>query len=192
MLRVQVVSGTFSDEVASRLRERDLSGLLAVTVVDDPGVAALVIAAEQDCADERAVDILLGAGQPLDAQIDRLWADRLAPFAQHLAGITPMTIGPASLRSHDPGLLTAATRLLDRIRAGLTQRGLDDARWAYDHIGSTAVPGLRAKRLIDLQTGGLPAGRRFPARLTRGVPRRGEAPRPGPRCGLPQAAVPPG
>nr|MDQ2874448.1 hypothetical protein [Actinomycetota bacterium] len=80
MLRVQVVSGTFSDELASRLRERDLSGLLAVTVVDDPGVAALVIAAEQDCADERAVDILLGAGQPLDAQIDRLWADRLAPF----------------------------------------------------------------------------------------------------------------
>jgi GrpB-like predicted nucleotidyltransferase (UPF0157 family) len=153
MLRMQVMSGTFSSELASKLRERDSLGLLAITVTDRPGVAALVVAAEQDCADERAVDVVLGADRPLAEQAERLWADRLAPFARHMAGITPMTMGPASLRPHDPELPAAATRLLDRVRAGLAQSGLDDGRWTYDHIGSTAVPGLRAKRIIDLQIG---------------------------------------
>jgi GrpB-like predicted nucleotidyltransferase (UPF0157 family) len=156
MLQVQVVSGVFSDELASRLRERDTAGLMAVTVVDNPGLAALVIAAEQDCADRRAVDFSLTRDQPLDAQIERLWAERLAPFARYLAGITPVSLGPAILHAHDPGLLAEAARLLDRISAGLAQRGLDDGRWTYDHIGSTAVPGLRAKRILDLQIGADP------------------------------------
>jgi dephospho-CoA kinase len=36
--------------------------------------------------------------------------------------------------------------------------GLDDGTWIYDHIGSTSVPGLAAKRFVDLQLGvtGLP------------------------------------
>jgi GrpB-like predicted nucleotidyltransferase (UPF0157 family) len=159
MMRVEVISGAFSAELAGRLREHDSAGLLAVTVADRPGVAALVVAADQDCADRRGVDAVLAAGQPLGPQVDRLWADRLAPFAQHLAGITPMRLGPASLRPHDPGLPAAATRLLDRLRAALARRGLDDGRWTYDHIGSTAVPGLRAKRIIDVQigVGSLPA-----------------------------------
>ncbi|WP_433267341.1 GrpB family protein [Actinosynnema sp. CS-041913] len=45
----------------------------------------------------------------------------------------------------------AARRLLSRIRAGLLDRGLADGRWTFDHIGSTAVPGLRAKPFVDVQ-----------------------------------------
>jgi GrpB-like predicted nucleotidyltransferase (UPF0157 family) len=156
ILRVQVLSGAFSDEVASGLSGHDHAGLLEVTVADGSGVAALVIAAGPACADERLADVILGAGQPLDGQIERLWTGRLAPFARHMAGLTSMDFGPASLQPHDPAWAIAATRLLGRIRAGLTQRGLDDGRWTYDHIGSTAVPGLRAKRIIDLQVGAIP------------------------------------
>ena len=61
--------------------------------------------------------------------------------------------GPPVLCPHDPRLPDAAQRRLGRIRDGLTSRGLDDGRWTYDHIGSTAVPALRAKPFIDLQLG---------------------------------------
>ena len=64
--------------------------------------------------------------------------------------------GPPVLCPHDPRLPDAAQRRLGRIRDGLTSRGLDDGRWTYDHIGSTAVPGLRAKPFIDLQLGVVP------------------------------------
>jgi len=57
------------------------------------------------------------------------------------------------LHEHNPGWVTAAQRMLDRLRDGLIQSGLDDGSWSYDHIGSTSVPGLRAKPFIDLQIG---------------------------------------
>jgi hypothetical protein len=44
VLGVQVISGAGSGQVASRLREHDRPGLLAVTVADRPGLVALVIA----------------------------------------------------------------------------------------------------------------------------------------------------
>lgn len=196
-MRVQVLSGAFSDELVNRLREHDPAGLVAVAVVDRAGLAAMVIATGHDRTGERAADVVLDDGQPLAGQIDRLWAERIAPFARHMAGLTPMKVAPASLHPHDLELLAAAQRLLDRLRDALTDRGLDDGRWTYDHIGSTAVPGLLAKRFIDLQIGAaaLPeedsaadevlAAAGFlatglAARLTRGVPRRGDLPRPGP------------
>ncbi|ONI85202.1 hypothetical protein ALI22I_31930 [Saccharothrix sp. ALI-22-I] len=52
------------------------------------------------------------------------------------------------MEEHDPRLPVAARRLLDRLRVYLHEQS-----WTYDHIGSTAVPGLRAKRFIDLQLG---------------------------------------
>jgi dephospho-CoA kinase len=152
-LRVQVVYGADADEVASRLREHDRTGLLAVTVGDRPGLAAVVIAAPHSRIDERAADVILDAGQPLAEQADRLWVDRLGPFARAMVGSTTAKPGPPVLHDHDPRLLAAAQRLLGRLRDGLTKDGLDDGRWTYDHIGSTAVPGLQAKRFIDLQLG---------------------------------------
>jgi hypothetical protein len=65
VLQVHVVSGASSDEVASRLREHDDTGLLAVMVVDRPGLAAVVIAAGHESIDERAADVMLDEGQAL-------------------------------------------------------------------------------------------------------------------------------
>ena len=78
---VQVLSGAGAAEVASRLREQDRTGLLAVTVVDRPGFAALIIAVPASGADELTADVVLTSGEPLAAQADRLWADRIGPFA---------------------------------------------------------------------------------------------------------------
>lgn len=63
--------------------------------------------------------------------------------------VTP-THNPAALSDYDPGWPSRAEQLLADIRAAL--RGVpggSDA--AYDHIGSTSVPGLAAKPFIDLQ-----------------------------------------
>lgn len=62
---------------------------------------------------------------------------------------------PAQLRPHDPGWCVEARAVLDRVREALDGLpGTDAAR--FDHIGSTAVPGLDAKPIIDLQVSILP------------------------------------
>lgn len=62
---------------------------------------------------------------------------------------------PAQLHPHDPVWIVEARAILDRIRAALDGLpGADAAR--FDHIGSTAVPGLDAKPIIDLQVAILP------------------------------------
>jgi GrpB-like predicted nucleotidyltransferase (UPF0157 family) len=153
VLRIQVLSGPDADVVAGRLREQDNAGMLAVTVGDEPATVALVVGTRAGAEDAGSADVVLDDRQPLVAQADRLWAQRLEPFARRMAGSGRARPGPPALRPHDPRLPDAAQRMLGRIRGGLTSRGLDDGRWTYDHIGSTAVPGLRAKPFIDLQLG---------------------------------------
>lgn len=52
------------------------------------------------------------------------------------------------LADSDPALAEVAAHELDRLRAALAEPS-----WTYDHIGSTSVPGLRAKPIVDLQLG---------------------------------------
>jgi GrpB-like predicted nucleotidyltransferase (UPF0157 family) len=62
---------------------------------------------------------------------------------------------PAALSVHDPAWQDRAARFLDDIRQALRDvLGAGDA--AYDHIGSTSVPGLAAKPYVDLQVRILP------------------------------------
>ena len=95
-------------------------------MVKRPGLAAVVITAKHSRIDERVADVVLDEDEPLAPQVDRLMVKRLVPFARALAGIRREEPGPPVLRAHDPQLLAAAQRMLERLRGGLTRRGLDD------------------------------------------------------------------
>lgn len=62
---------------------------------------------------------------------------------------------PAALSAPDPEWPARATECLEQVKVAL--RGLPGAdEAAFDHIGSTSVPGLAAKPFIDLQVRILP------------------------------------
>lgn len=110
------------------------------------------VAAQATDEQRRAVaDVLLdnnGTPEQLLAAVDRLWRDRLAPFAGNLAEGAPVR-APQELvlRAPDAAWAGAAQREIARLRHRLGELAL-----TLDHIGSTAVPML-AKPIIDLQIG---------------------------------------
>jgi len=80
-------------------------------------------------------------------QVDKLWDGRLVPFAHNLAeGKRAPRRGGVVLQTHRPEWELEAGRIAARIAAAAP-----DLILAVDHIGSTAVPGLAAKDVIDLQ-----------------------------------------
>lgn len=54
--------------------------------------------------------------------------------------------GAAVLHAYDPRWPAIAARLIAQLR-----QAAPDSTWTFDHIGSTAVPGLAAKNIVDLQ-----------------------------------------
>lgn len=108
--------------------------------------------AAQSPREERlaAADAVLdnsGSVGDLLQQVDRLWDDRLVPFAHNLAaGVRAPRNGGPVLEAHRPEWSQQAARIAERLRAAAPELVL-----AVDHIGSTAVPGLAAKDVIDLQ-----------------------------------------
>lgn len=96
-----------------------------------------------------AADVVLvndSTPQDLLADLDRLWNERLVPFNHNLLR------GVRAARSGGPRLVPAsadwpaqAERIAGRVRL------VDPRVLAVDHIGSTAVPGLPAKDVLDLQ-----------------------------------------
>lgn len=111
-----------------------------------------------DAQRRAAADVLLdntGTVEELHAQVDRLWTDRLVPFEANLrAGARSRRSETLSIGGPDERWAVDAARLVGRLRAAL-----GDAAQRVDHIGSTSVPGLPAKDVIDLQivVGGLAA-----------------------------------
>ena len=97
-----------------------------------------------------AADVVLDNSGSLDAllaQVNGLWADRLVPFTDNLRrSVRAARAGTAVLSVPQADWPAQAARLGARILAA----GPDDIL-AVDHIGSTAVPGLAAKDVIDLQ-----------------------------------------
>lgn len=84
----------------------------------------------------------------LRAQVDALWADRLVPFNDNLLrGVRAARGGPVIVPA-DPHWPAAAQRLMSRVSQAVAAAGI-----SIDHIGSTAVPSLPAKDIIDLQLG---------------------------------------
>jgi dephospho-CoA kinase len=108
------------------------------------------IAVQADDDQRRAVaDVWLdNSGSPADlvAAVDALWDGRLVPFEENVRTRRSVDAGPPRLVDPDPGWAAAGARLCARVAAAVGERGR-----GVEHIGSTAVPGLPAKDVIDLQ-----------------------------------------
>jgi dephospho-CoA kinase len=124
---------------------------LAETRGMTPEQARARIAAQADDDQRRlAADVVLAndAGlSDLQAQVDRLWQTRLVPYAHNLRhgrSAPHPEDGRLRIVGPDPTWPAQADRLIARIRHFV------DPAADVTHIGSTAVPGLPAKDLIDL------------------------------------------
>ncbi|GMA19329.1 dephospho-CoA kinase [Arsenicicoccus piscis] len=110
---------------------------------------------EHQASDEQrlaAADVLLdnnGAQGDLDAQVQRLWDDRIVPFEANLRAREAARRGDgAEVVDYDESWPLHAERAIARICKVLGERAPE-----IEHIGSTAVPGLDGKDVIDLQVG---------------------------------------
>ena len=163
-----LVVGASADTRTARL-QRDRS-------MTPAQVQARMAAQADDDARARVADEWIdNDGDPRAAaeQVRRLWRERIAPYAANLAA------GRRAPRADQPELVSPpppprtravqAEALLDRLR----RAGGGLVRTA-DHIGSTSVPALRAKDVLDLQLGvaDLAAADRLADRLAQaGFPR---------------------
>ncbi len=93
-----------------------------------------------------ACQLVIGVdAQPDD--IDALWHTRIVPFARNLANQTRTPRARvAVLHEPDPTWPAQAQRLIARLTYAT-----GDHTIRIDHIGSTSVPGLPAKNLVDIQ-----------------------------------------
>jgi dephospho-CoA kinase len=81
--------------------------------------------------------------------VDCLWHQRLEPYAANLrAGHRVRRSETLVLVEPQPGWADEGRRLTERLQHVLRDRAL-----TVDHIGSTSIPGLVAKDVIDLQVG---------------------------------------
>ncbi|HET7414732.1 MAG TPA: dephospho-CoA kinase [Arthrobacter sp.] len=96
-----------------------------------------------------AADVVLentGPREELLSALDQLWEERLKPFNQNLLdGALAPRSGPPVLVDPKPEWATQAELLAGRIHRS------DTRIQAVDHVGSTAVPDMPAKDVLDLQ-----------------------------------------
>ncbi|MEV0295450.1 dephospho-CoA kinase [Nocardia sp. NPDC050710] len=116
--------------------------------VSEADARARISAQASDEQRRAAADVLLdnnGAPSDIEPVVRRLWDERLVPFEHNLR---TGTAAPAPLRpvSADPEWAAQAQRLIARLWVACGQSAI-----RIDHIGSTAVPGLPAEDMIDLQ-----------------------------------------
>jgi dephospho-CoA kinase len=116
------------------------------------GSAATARIAAQATDEQRraAADVWLdnsGCRNDTLATVDRLWAERLVPFENNLRHCrqAPRTAVPV-LVAPDGSWPQQAQRVITRVSKVAARRAL-----RIDHIGSTSVPGLDAKDVVDVQ-----------------------------------------
>ncbi len=79
------------------------------------------------------------------AVVDELWADRLVPYEANVR-LRRYASGPPKVVPYDPTWPEQAARIANRIAFAA-------GRNRVEHIGSTSVPGLAAKDVLDFQLG---------------------------------------
>ncbi len=157
-------------------RDRRVRRLVETRGMTEQQAAARIAAQADDDQRRRAADVLLdnnGDLPGLHERVDALVKLRLRPFEEHLRLRSAARPSPAlHVSDPDPTWPAQAARLTARIQHALGPAG-DPAQVA--HIGSTAVPGLPAKDIIDLMLAvpALDDADAFAARLAEaGFPRR--------------------
>lgn len=131
-------------------REIRLRRLVEQRGMPEADVHARIAAQASDGQRRAAADVWLdntGPRQDALAAVDRLWTERLVPFEENLRHrrralrhTTPVLVEP------DGSWPQQAQRMITRIAAVAGDRVR-----RIDHIGSTSVPGLDAKDVLDLQ-----------------------------------------
>ncbi|MGB7450093.1 MAG: dephospho-CoA kinase [Ornithinimicrobium sp.] len=105
-----------------------------------------------DAARRRAADVWLensSTHQHLCEWVDHLWGSRLVPFERNVRTQTPARPGEElAIVAPDPSWPAEAERLISRLERAW---GADASEIDINHIGSTAIPGMPAKNVIDLQ-----------------------------------------
>ncbi|MBB4912468.1 dephospho-CoA kinase [Actinophytocola algeriensis] len=137
---VLVVDAPEEERVHRVVRDRGMS---------EQDARARIKAQATEEARRAAADVWLDNGGSPDevlAVVDALWADRLVRYEANVRLHRRAKVGTPRLADPDPTWPAQA----DRLRARIAMAAGDLAR-RVDHIGSTSVPGLPAKDVIDLQ-----------------------------------------
>ncbi|GGK67872.1 dephospho-CoA kinase [Nocardia camponoti] len=128
--------------------ETRLKRLIEHRGVDEADARARIAAQATDEQRHAVADVWLdnnGAPEVVEEQVRQLWTDRLVPFERNLReGVRPPRRNRLVLA--DPEWPAQARRIIARLHVACGASAL-----RIDHIGSTAVPGLPAKNIIDIQ-----------------------------------------
>ncbi|QUH00623.1 dephospho-CoA kinase [Saccharopolyspora erythraea] len=127
----------------------DRVGRLVDRGLEESDARARIRAQATEDQRREAADVWLdnsGSVGDVHAAVDALWADRLVPFEANVRLRTRPPKRSPVLVEPDPEWPRTARRLLARL-----ERAAGDAVVRADHIGSTAVPGLPAEDVVDLQ-----------------------------------------
>lgn len=130
-------------------KEQRVRRLVASRDLTEADVRARIASQATDEQRRAVADVVLdnsGAHTNLVSRVDSLWSTRLVPFRNNLqsgqtAGAPSVTMAP-----YDPSWPEQYARIAARLAAA---GGTRVSR--VDHVGSTAVPGLAAKDVIDVQ-----------------------------------------
>lgn len=128
--------------------EERVRRLVAHRDIPEADARARIAAQANDEQRRAAADVRLdnsGAPGEIDAEVLALWESRLVPFEVNIRTRSAARATP-TLVAADPEWPEQAQRLIARLRLTCGASAL-----RIDHIGSTAVPGLDSKNVIDLQ-----------------------------------------
>lgn len=143
--------------VVGASEETRLDRLVTLRKMSEADARARIAAQAGDAARRAAADVWLdneASREELLGAVDALWQERVVPFEENLLrGIPAVRPDRVAMAPPDPTWPEQATRLMARIRYAARSSGAWAAGTTLDHIGSTAVPGLVAKDVVDLQLG---------------------------------------
>jgi dephospho-CoA kinase len=149
--------------------------LVAARGMAEADARARIAAQASDDARRAAADVWLdndGTPAALAAAVDELWHRRLVPFEANLRARRPVP-PPSEVVDPDPRWALDGARLAARVAAAAGPLARDAA-----HVGPTAVPGLPAPDVLDVQLGvpGIEPGPLRSALEAAGFPRCRDAP----------------